>query len=284
MIKEIHDVYGELPVAERNVADFIIKNSDKVLFMTVKELSAAVGVSEGTIVRMAQRCGFKGFSDFKIRLAVNFEQKSSLYQSIESVSEHQTAIRRVFETHTQALTDTLAGLNISVIEKVVSYITIARKVEFYGVGSAGLVAFDGAHKLKRMDIPAWGFADPHTQLAMASMLDANCVAIGITHSGMTRDTIEVLQAAKSSGAITVCITSNQHSPITKASDYILKTSVNEPVMQSGSVTARIAQMAVIDAITVGIHFSRKEKIGQLFNTTSLAVIDRKIGAQDESND
>lgn len=284
MLNSVQNVYSELPVAERTVMNFIIENPNKVLFMTVRELAVTVGVSEGTVVRMAQRCGFRGFSDFKIQLAVDYENEKSVYQLNAAESEFSASIKRVFETHQQALLGTYQNIDYEVIEKVSQLIHQSRKTEFYGVGGSGLVALDAAHKLQRMDIPAWGFNDPHTQLARAAMMSSGCVTIGISHSGMTKDTLEALQVAKRNGATTISITSNGRSPIGKISDYILKTYVNEPILRSGSVAARIAQALIIDSITVGIHMLRKDETERLFSSTSSAVIDRKTGGEYESTD
>ena len=279
MLAILQNIYRDLPVAERVVADFIAHNPQKALFMTVKEIALTVGVSEGTVVRMAQRCGFRGFSDFKIHLAVEYESEKSIFQSVGSESEFFTTVQSVFETHIRTLESTFKELSAQTLEKVVSAIMQARKTEFYGVGASGIVAMDAAHKLNRMDVAAWGINDPHTQLAMAAMMSSDCVAIGISHSGMTRDTIEALQIAKQNGAVTVAITSQIQSPISRVSDYVLKTAVKEPVLRSGSVSARIAQLAVIDAITIGIHLHKKDQINRMFDQTSSAVIDRKIGGE-----
>jgi RpiR family carbohydrate utilization transcriptional regulator len=281
MFVALQKVYPQLPTAERSVADFLNKNPRKALFLSVKEISQFVGVSEGTVIRMAQRCGFKGYSDFKIEFAFSQELQRSVYESVNDGSELGSAIKHLFDVHIKTLQDTLQSIDIMKIEQVVFQIISARKTEFYGVGGSGIVSIDAAHKFQRMDIPSWGYSDTHTQLAMASMLKSDCVAIGITHSGLTKETIESLKVAKNSGAFTVGITSNPHSPISKVADVILETSVQEPTLRSGSVAARIAQLAVIDAITIGIHLSRKDETGVAFHNTSSAVLNRKIGEDDE---
>src|SRR5690606_26630859 len=141
-----------------------------------------------------------GYSDFKIEFAFSQEKQRSIYETVQDGGELGNAINYLFGIHIKTLQDTLQGLDISSIDTVITKIIAARKTEFYGVGSSGFVAQDAAHKLQRMDISAWGYSDNHTQLAMASMLKRDCVAIGISHSGMTKETIESLKVAKSSGA------------------------------------------------------------------------------------
>lgn len=49
---------------ERILADFILKNPGKVVFMTTKELAAASGVSEATVIRFVTHLQYNGYTDF----------------------------------------------------------------------------------------------------------------------------------------------------------------------------------------------------------------------------
>ena len=51
------------------VAEYVLANPDKVINQTITELSEITQVSEATIVRLAQRAGFKGFQALKIAIA-----------------------------------------------------------------------------------------------------------------------------------------------------------------------------------------------------------------------
>lgn len=272
-----------LPQAERRVAEFINRNPSPALFMTTRELAAMVGVSEGSVVRLAQRLGFKGFVDFKLRLALDYEQRPSLYDETAQEPGIQPAVRRLFAAYVQCLQETLEVLSPTALERAVDAIDHASRVFVFGVGSSGFVALDAAHKLLRIGIAAWGFNDPHIQLAVASTIGPSSVAIGISHSGMTRDTIEPLKLAHDAHATTIAITNRSHSPIAMHADILLQTAAMEPVLRSGSLAARIAQLSVIDAITVGLHLRRKIQVDELLLQTSSAVMEKKTGEEEPSH-
>ncbi len=48
----------------RLIGDYILNNPRKVIFMTTRELSRAVRVSEATVIRFANQLGYKGYGDF----------------------------------------------------------------------------------------------------------------------------------------------------------------------------------------------------------------------------
>jgi len=67
--KEIKDKikskYDSFPKNQRKIADFFVNNFDRIPFLNVQELSESTGSSVASIVRFAQRAGYKGFSELR---------------------------------------------------------------------------------------------------------------------------------------------------------------------------------------------------------------------------
>ena len=55
---------------ESRIASFVLENPKKVIYMSLTELSDALKVSEGSIVRFCQKAGFRA-SSFKIAMAMS---------------------------------------------------------------------------------------------------------------------------------------------------------------------------------------------------------------------
>lgn len=64
----------------------------------------------------------------------------------------------------------------------------------------------------------------------------------------------MLAECQGNGATTVGLTTYGKSPMQRLCDYVLMTSTKETVFKSESVTARIAQLAVIDSLVAVISF------------------------------
>ena len=60
---------------------------------------------------------------------------------------------------------------------------------------------------ERIRVPVWYRSDSHTALTNAALLGPGDVAIGLSHSGRTREVIETLAEAADHGALTVAVTS-----------------------------------------------------------------------------
>ncbi len=86
----------------------------------------------------------------------------------------------------------------------------------------------------------------------AALLRPGMVALGISHTGASRDVCEALDHAKTGGATTICITHRATSPITKVADIKLFTAAKETAFRSDAMSSRIAQLSIIDTIYVGV--------------------------------
>ena len=134
--------------------------------------------------------------------------------------------------------------------KVVDALVDASRIDIYGVGASGFVAGDLEMKLQRIARPAQAWPDPHMAISSASLRGPGDVAIGLSHTGTTVDTIDALAEARSHGATTVAITNFPWSPITEVADHVLLTAARETVFRSGAMTSRIAQLTVVDCLFV----------------------------------
>lgn len=50
---------------QKRVADYILKNPTEVAFLTIEQLSALIGVSVTTIMRLAYSLGYTGYTQFQ---------------------------------------------------------------------------------------------------------------------------------------------------------------------------------------------------------------------------
>ena len=88
------------------------------------------------------------------------------------------------------------------------------------------------------------------------------VAIIISFSGQTKDTIDVAQEAKKAGAKVIAITRYQKSPLTEYADAVLLTGAVEGPLQGGSTSAKVAQLYLLDILYTQyflLHYNKSEE-------------------------
>jgi DNA-binding MurR/RpiR family transcriptional regulator len=183
----------------------------------------------------------------------------------------ERVLRTLLAVDLQAMHETAAGLDLRTIEVVVDALVGARRVDFYGVGGSAAVFEDMQMRMHRIGIASWSWSDVHNGLPSAALLGRDDVAIGLSHSGRSKETVEMLAQAKASGAATVAITNFSTSPIAEVADHLLCTSVRETSYRSGEMSARHSQFLVLDLLYLAVAQRTHERAKDTFARTADAV-------------
>ena len=161
-------------------------------------------------------------------------------------------VEKIAFADARAVEETAAQLDVAVLQAVVDALVAARRIDVYGVGASAFVAMDFQQKLHRIGQIAFAWSDTHIALTSAALLQPGDVAIGISHTGVTTDTIDALAQARRSGATTVALTNFPRSPIVEVADHVLTTAVRETTFRSGAMASRLAQLTLVDFMFVGV--------------------------------
>jgi RpiR family carbohydrate utilization transcriptional regulator len=259
------------PVSKR-VIDFILAHQDQIVHMSVSEVAAAVGVSIGSVVRVCQQIGMKGFQDLKIALARELvEPMKFIHEDVARTDDTATIIDKVLASDMRALVDTMKVLDPQAMQRAVDYILRAERVEFYGIGSAAPIAVDIYYRMLRIGINCVVSIDSHMQAVSASLTHEKVVVLTISHSGSTRETVDAMRLAKQAGAKTICITNYGKSPIQDYADVVLYTAATETLFRTEAMTSRIAQLSVADALYICVAMARFEESLENINRTADAL-------------
>ncbi|MBM3469962.1 MAG: MurR/RpiR family transcriptional regulator [Armatimonadetes bacterium] len=276
-LTRLRELQPRLADAERRLATYILRHPRQVLDSSITLVAGRARVSEATVVRLCRRIGCRGYQDLRIRLAADLVlPPRQIYEEIESDDDSPAVKRKVFGISIRALEETLDVLDDRALESAVEAITAARRVDFYGVGASGIVAMDAQQKFLRIGIDAQAFVDPHMQAVSAALLRRGDVAVGISDSGSTRDTVHALGVAQAAGATTAAITRYGPSPIDKVADIRLHTTSSEGGIRGAAIASRMAQLAVVDAVTMSVALQRYEQTLAALRATRDAVAEKKF--------
>lgn len=260
VIVKIKAIYSSLSSKEKAVADYILKNPQEIIHLSITEFSENSSVAEATIFRFCKRLGFRGYQAFKIALASEVvEPIKNIHEEIKEEDEVLTLAEKVFNGHIEAIKDTLNLLDGQVLENIVETLSRATRIDFYGSGGSSAIAMDAYHKFLRTGINCHAHSDGHQQIISAALLGPGQAAIGISHSGSNKDVIEALRIAKANGAATIAITNHYKSPLTKEADYVLYTTSRETYFRSEALASRLVQLSLIDVLHVAVSVRKQEE-------------------------
>ncbi len=256
----INREYPAMNPTERWLCDFIMQNSGRIAHMTITEAAECCEVSEASFVRLAQKLGYRGFQAMKLRIAQDVSDPSlQIHEVAQPGDSVEQIVDKVFRSSQIALRDTQKVLEQESVEQAIRAITNCDRLVFYGVGGSSAVALDAQPKFLKIGYLPLAFCDENIQAMSAVVLRQNDVAVGISHSGESRATLEAIRLAHRAGATVIAITNYSRSPILKYSDIVLYTSSPETAMKSDALASRIAQFAIIDALFVGVAFEKQDQ-------------------------
>ncbi|MFL6026959.1 MAG: MurR/RpiR family transcriptional regulator [Friedmanniella sp.] len=280
-------VRGAMPSlrpAERRVAEAVLADPAKISESSITLVARQCQTSETTVLRFCRAIGLAGYPELRIALAraAQGEEREQggtgpLTGTIDKSDTLADVVAKVTYADARALEETGASLSIDELELAVTAVATARRVDVYGTGASSLVGQDLHLKLHRIGLVSFVWSEAHQALTSARLLTAADVAIGISHTGTTTETIDALRVARQQGATTVAVTNFARSPITDQADIVLTTAVRETTFRSGAMSSRISQLAVVDCLFTGVAQRSYEQSVQALASTFAVVQARRRG-------
>lgn len=270
---QIKTLYKDLSLKEQAIADYILENPSKVRHSSISDLSNELGIADSTFFQFTKKLGYNGFKDFKMAMLMQENDFSaiSIHENIQKSDNELTMAQKVFDSNMTTLTDTKNFLKEEDLKLAAAMINQSKRLFFFGVGGSEIVATDAYHKFLRSPITVFHSSDYHIQLMEASLLTPDDCGIFISHTGKSRETIELAQVAKNNGAKIIVITSHAASPLAKLGDVVFISISEETEFRSEALASRIAQLSIMDSLYVILMFINRDKAQQ-----SIAKIRRSI--------
>ena len=235
-----------------NPADF--------LELDAREIGYQCGTSEATVVRFCQRIGYKGLSEMKRILARELAANLISPRPASARTEgHEFLLERVFSDCTEAVRDTLSGVDRAKLNSIAAAIARSARLYLFGAGGSAHIAQLAALNFLSLGFQTVAFVDPIQQLAAAKLATARDVAIAVTYSGNQSDVAEALQTAKKRRAFCVGITSFRHSLISKSAHDLLLMYIPSETLRGQAGAHRVAQIALLDTLAARAAELRKRR-------------------------
>jgi DNA-binding MurR/RpiR family transcriptional regulator len=250
----IHAHLSSLQTAEMRVARVVLEQPNVVIYKSATEVGEMASTSSATVIRCAQKMGFKGFHDLKLALAGElavFEQARA--KDARTVDDPRIAVvAEITRAGAESVRDAGALVDADAFDAVVTAIADARRVLFFGVGTSAPLCQDAAYRFSAIGVLAEAPADIHVQHVQARLLTEQDVAVIVSHTGSTRATLAAAAAARGAGATTVAITSFAVSPLTEQVDHTIVAGSRELALRLEAMASRLAHLALLDALLVAV--------------------------------
>ena len=279
LLVRLHALRPSLSPAEDRVAEQVLADPRGAAAKTISELATAATTSETTVLRFCKRLGLSGYPRLRLALAEESARprvRKASQTNISATDSMDDVIQKVAFVEASAVEETAQQLDRDLLAESAKLIAHAARIDIYGSGGSAVVAADLQQKLHRIGCLAFAWSDPHIALTSAALLGPRDFAIGISHSGTTRETIESMATAKANGARTMAITKFPLSPLAQTVDIVLTTVASETLLRSGDTASRIAALTVVDCLYIAVAQGHLRRARKAVRSTRAAVSAHRV--------
>ncbi|WP_193598578.1 MurR/RpiR family transcriptional regulator [Microbacterium sp. YJN-G] len=244
-----------MPAAMSRIADVVTVHPAAPVELTITELAERAGTSPATVTRFCRALGFDGYTQFRVGVASEIGRGDADESWQADIGEEfgvDDAPGKVLQTlvalHVESLESTAARLDLDSVMQVANAIAAAKHVDIYGVGGSGVIAREFQGRLYRIGVSAHAWSDVHDGLTSAVMQNTSSVAIGISSTGRTDETVQMLSQAGAAGAFTVAITHDVDSWLAGLADVSLATAEPSHYLRPDDLSVKHSQLLVLDLL------------------------------------
>lgn len=274
----IRTKYNTLSSSQKDVADYILTNPDKVMMNTLNEIAAACRVSETTVLRFLHKLNYNSYQLFRINLTqeLSKDNQETVYDDVGFQDTEDEIIEKIIHSTVASIADSRQIIDSDSVKDVVGKIAGARRIVVAGVVASGFIAQDLYHKLIKLGLNAVCGNDPHIMNILATGLDKDSFLILFSHSGESREVLDMAAIARERRCQVCAVTSYAKSTLANQAEYLLCSSSRETMFRSDAMTSRIVQMVIIDILYVSLVIALGDGILPQIHSSRLAVAKNKI--------
>ncbi len=267
-----------MPTAMARIAELVISMPSTPVELSITDLAERAGTSPATVTRFCRTLGFDGYTQFRVAIASELGRggpdgswRTDIGTEFGPTDSPDKVLRTLLNLHVVSLETTAASIDLAAVGRVAQAIADSRHIDLYGVGGSAVVATELQRRLHRVGLNAHAWSDTHDGLASAALQDESCVAIGISNTGQTDQTVQMLMQAKAAGALAVAVTHDDASWIADVADISLTTAEPVAYLRPDDMSVRHTQYLVIDLLYLLVAQQMFDQAAANLAATALAV-------------
>lgn len=228
----------------RTIAQHILDHPAEVQFQTITDLARSTATSEATVVRLCRDMGFRGYSDFRMALAIDLSQSSPSAPTNDNDSPINAAVQQA----TTALQDTAKLLDKNELEQICDQVHQASHIHCVGVGASGIVAEYLAYRLLRIGKNATMYDDTHLAVMKAVRSEQSDLWFAVSSSGSTTEVLQTVKQARQKGCPVALLSNIRHSPMASEATNLLVGARPEGPLTGGAFASKVSALLLVDVI------------------------------------
>ena len=260
---------------EQNIIKYILDNPKEIVNMSIRELANKTFTSSAAIFRLCQKCGLKGYTEFKIKFISEVNRTSDfendelekpirdLYRPINGKDDVKSVVRKMAFLQIEAIEETKNEINYKQLERVADMMNAAGQIVFFGFDLNYYISQSTVYHLVRTGKPAVVYETVNNQVAKAVMFKKEDVAILISRTGENKNLIRISQVLKRKGAKIILLSASRDTSLDKLCDEFIYIANVIDYLSMGGVIFGVGCRYILDVL-FGILLSKNYKSVEKF--------------------
>lgn len=255
---------------QKEIANYIIENMQKVGLSSIRELEAELKASKSTIVRLAQLLGFGGFQELKAAIL------KSMRRELDPTNRYQSFLAKRFDnsTHLKLIADeavtniheTLLLVDPEQYWKAVHLLKNATTVYTMGLGISTYLAQIAAYLLNRIGLSAHAMAYAGFTFEQQIVnMKATDVIVAFSFPPFSKETIQGAAAAQRNGIKVIALTNKLTNKIVQYSEIFLPISIESTTISNSMSMVLI----MLNSILTDLALKMKRKTLQAIESDEM---------------
>jgi DNA-binding MurR/RpiR family transcriptional regulator len=253
----IRQRYAGFAQSDKKLADFLLAEPDRARHLSSQQLALEAGVSQSSVVKFAQKLGFKGFPALKLAISEALASSPDPF----SITVHNQILgddtlrvvgEKLINENLSAMRATLDVNSEEKLQQSVEMLRTARRIVLTGIGASGLVARNFGWKLMKIGLNAVVEQDMHALLATVQAMDPQDLLLPISYSGERREINMAADEMLRAGGRILAITGFTPNALQQRASHCLYTIAEEQATRSAAISSTSAQTMLTDLLFMAL--------------------------------
>jgi DNA-binding MurR/RpiR family transcriptional regulator len=256
--KVISEKMPSMSKAQLKIAQYILKNPNKIPFLNVSKLASQVEVSDATVFRFASFLGFSGYPEFQQHIQSSVQQQLTAAERVkmseEVYEQNDRGISQIFMDDLKNIEWTMNNLDVQSFHHAVELLLKAKKVYIVANRSSAALGIFLHYYLTMILEHAEMIESSERNADHLFEINSDDVVIGISYARYTKSTVDIFSFAKEKGCSTIALTDNLLSPLIPHADVSLTAASQMPAI----LDSFVGPLSLINALVIYTAKGKKD--------------------------
>lgn len=265
LIKETLETH-KFSASEQAIVNFVLENPEKIENMTVQEIAQKTYTHPSTLIRIAKKLGYSGWSELKSAYLGEWSYLKDHFMEIDanfpftSSDGIMTIAKKIAALERATIEDTLSLIHHDELQLAKQLLLKAGHIKIFASNANSLVSQDFAMKMNRIQKNVSISKIFGESIYEAYNCPSDTCAILISYTGENSMPIQVTQALKELGIPTIAITGIGDNQLSKSCDCVLPITTREKLYSKiGSFTVNTSICYLLDVLYSAVFAEHYQK-------------------------